>query len=163
MSLDREPAPQPGESKGPADTATAPADSDAVIRRVDFLATVPLALSQTEAIVAAVHGQTTAAPAAKTTTQDPVEALLTRAFGEQLGGVEIPPDVGFFELGGESLQAMQILARVSEEFGIELDTTLLFTTNFTVEELAEEINDLRDSDASDAPGNPVPLAAATDS
>ena len=40
---------------------------------------------------------------------------------------------------------MQILAEVSNRFEIELDPTLLFTTNFSIDELSAEIEHLRDS------------------
>lgn len=158
VSLDLDAAPQPMKSSGPTgETSAAPTGS--ANRRVDFLATVPLALAGTEAIVAAVHGQ--AAPAGDAGDGDPVQAALIQAFATQLGITGIPPDVGFFELGGESLQAMQVLSQVSGEFGVELDATLLFTTNFTVEELAEEINGLRNVDGDEATGRPTALPAAT--
>lgn len=138
-------------------------------RRVRFLATIPGTLDRLDAIQAAVSGQ--ARPAAQPSADLPatpfaatpaearqveapsaeappaetsaVENALVRAFTEYLGMPEFGVDDGFFELGGESLQAMQVLAQVSREFDVELDTTLLFTTNFSVRELAEEIELLR--------------------
>ena len=129
--------------------------------RVDFLARVPLTLAGTEAISAAVHAEMAAAPPAADDTPDAVVSQLLNAFREHLGVDDIPLDASFFELGGESLQAMQILARVSQAFDIELDTTLLFTTNFTVEELAEEIRGLCDPDGGDAAASSAPFPAAT--
>jgi acyl carrier protein len=159
VSLDLEATPQAVEASAPIGETLA-AGTVSITRRVDFLATVPLALAGTEAIVAAVHGQT--APVTDPGQANPVQAALMRAFGDQLGMDEIPPDVGFFELGGESLQAMQILSQVSGEFGVELDATLLFTTSFTVEELAEEISGLRGTQDANAPLRPASATATTD-
>jgi FkbH-like protein len=159
VRLDLDSAPQAGDTPKPAGQTLAEG-AGSMVRRVDFLATVPLALAEMDAIVATVHGER--APTGNTTDGDPVQAALMRAFAEQLGVAEIPADVGFFELGGESLQAMQILSKVSGEFGVELDATLLFTTNFTVEELAEEINGLCDAAGASTPVGPASLAAAPD-
>lgn len=131
-------------------TGAAGADGDGhddVVRRVAFLATIPTTLSDAEAIFAAVHPKADSESEVEPENAvDPVEALLTSAFADQLGISDVPGDVGFFELGGQSLQAMQVLAQISNAFGVELAPTLLFTTNFTVEELAEEIRFLRAED-----------------
>jgi FkbH-like protein len=130
-------------------------------RRSTFLATVPAALAEAAAIHEAVHGEShEAGPGSRelppatgeTAGADPVEALLVQLFAGQLGVAEFPLDAGFFELGGDSLQAVQVLAQVSTAFGVELDPTLLFTTNFTVGELAEEINSQRAPDDDGDPG-----------
>lgn len=123
-------------------------------RRATFLASIPSTLADAAAIHDAVRLHAGAplhdgnAPDAGTATDD-VVALLTAAFAEQLGIDEIAEDIGFFELGGHSLQAMQVLSNVSGALGVELDPTLLFTTGFTVAELAEEIGYLR-QDASES-------------
>ncbi|MEE4175214.1 MAG: HAD-IIIC family phosphatase [Xanthomonadales bacterium] len=156
VALNLDEAPQPQEVKRAEvtkadDTRWEPDDAH---RRVEFLATVPGTLDRLEAIQQAVAGpgegpgQPASSVSRKPTGEsraegNPVEMTLARAFAEHLGTTEIGADDGFFELGGESLQAMQILAQVSREFDVELDTTLLFTTNFTVRELAEEIELLR--------------------
>ena len=69
----------------------------------------------------------------------PVEETLAQICAELLGTKEFSYDKSFFALGGHSLQAMQLLARASDAFDIELDPTLLFTTNFSIAELAEAV------------------------
>ncbi|MYR63319.1 non-ribosomal peptide synthetase, partial [Streptomyces sp. SID625] len=48
------------------------------------------------------------------------EAALTRLFAEVLGMERTGPDDTFFDLGGTSLLAVRLVARVREEFGTEL-------------------------------------------
>lgn len=162
VTLNLDAAPQraePGESSGAMPTGP---DAEQTRSRVEFLASIPQDLATLEAILAAVQGQAGQPPASgQSETTNPVESRLIEAFREQLAIEEIPLDVGFFELGGESLQAMQILSQVSAGFGIELDTTLLFTTNFSVSELAEEIQYLWDPETTDPVENPGPLPATT--
>lgn len=40
---------------------------------------------------------------------------------------EIDPDEGFFELGGTSLQAVQLMTRVEEDFGVRIPLPVIFT------------------------------------
>ncbi|MFC8711660.1 amino acid adenylation domain-containing protein [Streptomyces sp. NPDC057197] len=57
---------------------------------------------------------------------DAREAALTRLFAEVLGVERIGPDDTFFDLGGTSLLAVRLVARVREEFGTELTIGSLF-------------------------------------
>lgn len=146
VQLKLDEAPTLAEGPGPADREVAGEGAAEAIRRLDFLATIPATLASAEAIHEAVQGR----PDAVTETHaaadaDPVAHLLSQSFARHLGLTEVPDGVGFFELGGHSLQAMQILSEVSGAFGVELDPTLLFTTGFTVDELATEINLMRDA------------------
>ncbi|MEU6104595.1 amino acid adenylation domain-containing protein [Streptomyces flaveolus] len=54
------------------------------------------------------------------------EAALTRLFAEVLDADGIGPDDAFFDLGGTSLLAVRLVARVREEFGAELTIGSLF-------------------------------------
>lgn len=121
------------------ESTTLAAMSGDVIRALTDAATT---LADPQAVHRAVHGldnrDDDVAPAA----DDPVQTLLRQQFSLLLGVDEIDDNVGFFELGGHSLQAVQILAAASNEFEIELDPTLLFTTNFSIAELQDEINHL---------------------
>ncbi|MHA5049160.1 amino acid adenylation domain-containing protein [Streptomyces sp. SD15] len=56
----------------------------------------------------------------------PLEEALTRLFAEVLGVELAGPDEAFFDLGGTSLHAVKLMARVREEFGIELTIGSLF-------------------------------------
>jgi acyl carrier protein len=69
----------------------------------------------------------------------PVESKIAEIYSELLGIGLIGLHDGFFDLGGHSLLAMQVLSRASDAFQVELDPTLLFTTNFTVGELANAV------------------------
>ncbi|MCX5415681.1 amino acid adenylation domain-containing protein [Streptomyces sp. NBC_00059] len=54
------------------------------------------------------------------------EEALTRLFAEVLGVGTVGPDDAFFDLGGTSLLAVRLVARVREEFGTELTIGSLF-------------------------------------
>jgi enterobactin synthetase component F len=54
------------------------------------------------------------------------EAALTRVFAAVLGLEHVGPDDTFFDLGGTSLLAVRLVARVREEFGAELTIGSLF-------------------------------------
>ncbi|MFD5255541.1 amino acid adenylation domain-containing protein [Streptomyces bobili] len=56
----------------------------------------------------------------------PREETLTRLFAEVLGVERVGPDDAFFDLGGTSLLAVRLVARVREEFGAELTIGSLF-------------------------------------
>ncbi|WP_299536190.1 amino acid adenylation domain-containing protein [uncultured Streptomyces sp.] len=56
----------------------------------------------------------------------PLEETLTRLFGEVLGAERVGPDDAFFDLGGTSLLAMRLVARVREECGAGLTVGSLF-------------------------------------
>ncbi|MEU1125063.1 amino acid adenylation domain-containing protein [Streptomyces sp. NPDC005899] len=54
------------------------------------------------------------------------EEALARLFGEVLGVARVGPDDAFFDLGGTSLLAVRLVARIREEFGAELTMGSLF-------------------------------------
>ncbi|MFC8516110.1 amino acid adenylation domain-containing protein [Streptomyces sp. NPDC057257] len=54
------------------------------------------------------------------------EEALTRLFAEVLDVVRVGPDDAFFDLGGTSLLAVRLVARIREEFGAELTIGSLF-------------------------------------
>jgi acyl carrier protein len=74
----------------------------------------------------------------KTKPRTRMESKIASFYAELLGVDEIGVHDPFFELGGHSLLAMQILSRINQAFDVGLDPMLLFTTKFTVAELAEE-------------------------
>jgi amino acid adenylation domain-containing protein len=65
-----------------------------------------------------------------------LERLLCDLWGDALGIADIGTDDDFFELGGHSLIAAELLARLQQEFGIELSARTLYLSP-TVGELAE--------------------------
>ena len=51
---------------------------------------------------------------------------LLALWAEILGGQDISPDSDFFELGGDSIQMMTMLFRVSQDLGVELSPGTVF-------------------------------------
>ncbi|GCB55427.1 hypothetical protein rerp_18350 [Rhodococcus erythropolis] len=66
------------------------------------------------------------------------ELLVASVFSEILGVEEIGADDSFFELGGNSLVAARVAARLSAAVSVEVPLRLIFATS-TVSELAERI------------------------
>ncbi|MFB6569605.1 amino acid adenylation domain-containing protein [Streptomyces noursei] len=54
------------------------------------------------------------------------EAALTRLFTEVLGAARVGPDDAFFDLGGTSLLAVRLVARITAELGADLTIGTLF-------------------------------------
>jgi len=69
----------------------------------------------------------------------PTEEVLAGIWGQVLGVPAVGIDQEFFRLGGESLRAMRIMARVRNTFKVQLPINLLMTENLTVERVAEVI------------------------
>ncbi|MDB5077122.1 MAG: Non-ribosomal peptide synthetase component, partial [Chloroflexi bacterium] len=79
------------------------------------------------------------------------------------------PDIGmlddFFELGGHSLHAIQVISRVRDMFGVEVQLRFFFE-NPTIERLALEIGDIKPAPQSGPPSShreshePAPLSFA---
>jgi amino acid adenylation domain-containing protein len=68
----------------------------------------------------------------------PVEELLAQLFGQVLGVETVRREEDFFHLGGHSLTATRLVARVRQSFGVELPLVALFTSP-TVAGLAREV------------------------
>jgi amino acid adenylation domain-containing protein len=65
----------------------------------------------------------------------PVEDVLCTVFADVLGVTYIGPEEDFFSLGGHSLQATQVVARISTTFGLDLPVRSVFEAP-TVRQLA---------------------------
>ncbi|HXM69498.1 MAG TPA: phosphopantetheine-binding protein, partial [Thermoanaerobaculia bacterium] len=79
---------------------------------------------------------------------------LTEIWREVFELPAIGPRQSFFALGGDSLKATQVVARIEESFGVELPLDCLFSAP-TVAELAELVDGLAGAASPEAP----PLAA----
>lgn len=82
----------------------------------------------------------------------PFESSLAEIWAETLGKESIGVHDNFFDLGGDSLLAAQILSRTQELFDIDLPPTVLFEKP-TIAELAEHLHRLQAE-----PGPPRPRA-----
>ncbi|MEM7708992.1 MAG: HAD-IIIC family phosphatase [Pseudomonadota bacterium] len=132
-------------------------------RNPDFLTHVAGSLATGEQILNAFIRTNTAASPSSASEASDIESLLTKAFCGHLGLNEVDREEGFFDLGGHSLQAVQILSEMSAAANVELDPTLLFTTNFSIAELAEEI-EFQDTTGNQPVGSVLDqLSALTDS
>ncbi len=56
----------------------------------------------------------------------PVEERLCTLFADVLGATRVGPDEGFFDLGGSSLAAARLVARIRDEFGVTLGIGVVF-------------------------------------
>jgi amino acid adenylation domain-containing protein len=89
--------------------------------------------------------------APRTPTEERVAAIWAEVLGVERAGVHD----GFFEMGGHSLRASQVITRVRAAFGVELPMTALFDAP-TIAELAERVA----AAGEEAPGLPplVPVS-----
>lgn len=72
----------------------------------------------------------------------PTEVAVARIWSTFLGIDKIGIHDGFTKLGGHSLMVMEILARVQEEFDVQIPMATFFSeTDFTVAELAKIIDE----------------------
>ncbi|MFF5175381.1 amino acid adenylation domain-containing protein [Micromonospora sp. NPDC000089] len=69
---------------------------------------------------------------------DDYEAVLLRHCRAVLGVAEVNPEADFFDIGGDSLRGLRLVARVQEELGITIDPESLFDFP-TVRSLAQEL------------------------
>jgi amino acid adenylation domain-containing protein/non-ribosomal peptide synthase protein (TIGR01720 family) len=65
-----------------------------------------------------------------------METTLAEFWKEILGLKKIGRNISFFNIGGHSLRAIQLISRIQKEFGVELKIAEVFT-NRTIRELAE--------------------------
>jgi acyl transferase domain-containing protein/acyl carrier protein len=80
-------------------------------------------------------------PAAEPAPAGGLEGQIRDLFVEILGEPTVGPDDDFFALGGSSLAAVQLVARIRDSFGIELSVGLVFEKG-TIRGLADELGRL---------------------
>ncbi|MFE3447822.1 SDR family NAD(P)-dependent oxidoreductase [Nonomuraea sp. NPDC059194] len=84
-----------------------------------------------------------------------VETTIARLWGEVLGGEHIGIDDDFFELGGNSLIAVQLIALIRKELGVRLPMRSLFEEP-TVAGVAALIDEARRAPAAEPAGPTIP-------
>lgn len=72
------------------------------------------------------------------------ETTTIRAIWKDVLGVDVGPEADFFELGGDSIGAFDVIMRVAESLQVELTLQAVYT-HTTVPQLAAEIVRLRAS------------------
>ncbi|MFP3615460.1 phosphopantetheine-binding protein, partial [Paraburkholderia sp. SIMBA_050] len=85
-----------------------------------------------------------------------LEAQLTAIWQEVLGQARISTTANFFELGGNSLSATKVAARIRRDLQVKLDIRSLFS-HPTIASLAKRIADTQPIDY--APVTPLPAHA----
>lgn len=99
-------------------------------QRLGWLDSFPLNASgkvdrrRLSASLASTGGQSSSAPPTAPTTR--TEALLLDIYADLLGRDRRGVLESFFDAGGNSLQAMQLVSRISAEFGVDLPVTAVF-------------------------------------
>jgi phthiocerol/phenolphthiocerol synthesis type-I polyketide synthase E len=84
---------------------------------------IPLSVLLSSPTVNGIAAALAAAPAAAAPAEspaDPLVAAVARVFGDVLGRQEVRPTDNFFQLGGNSLTALQAVSRLREQFKAEL-------------------------------------------
>ncbi|GII03580.1 HAD-IIIC family phosphatase [Planobispora takensis] len=140
----------PAETAATAPAAAAPASEAAPRADWERVETIATRLTDVDAIVRALRAAAPAPVLPAVLTATPVEAAVMRWWAEIL---DIPPtsvDDGFFDLGGHSLRLVQFMARVRAEYGVELPFDTLYTTAFTVAEIARVIEEQQVAQAGNA-------------
>ncbi|WPO76489.1 non-ribosomal peptide synthetase [Streptomyces sp. KN37] len=90
--------------------------------------------------------------------RDSVEEVIAGMWAEALGVDEVATDRNFFDLGGHSLIATQVVARIRETYGIELPMRLMFEGR-TVAQLAEAVRQAQGDGEAPAMAAAVPRRA----
>jgi acyl carrier protein len=70
-----------------------------------------------------------------------IESMLSKLWAETLGVARVDADENFFELGGDSLLATRVMARLRSDYGVEMSPEMLFDLP-TVRELALAVESL---------------------
>ncbi|MDP4501998.1 type I polyketide synthase [Nonomuraea turcica] len=84
-----------------------------------------------------------------------LEAALAKVWGEILGVSEVGADDDFFDLGGNSLVAVQLIAQARSVAGVRLPMRTLFEAP-TVRQMAARVEQLRAERQAEAPATTIP-------
>jgi FkbH-like protein len=128
-----EPEPAPAEAEAPQPVRSRPVDWLRIAREFRTI----------EQIRATVHSgaRPAAAPALAeyVPPRTPLEENLAAMWSDLLHQPRVSIDADFFAIGGHSLMAVQLLARVRERFHAELSLDVVFSGRFTIAALADAI------------------------
>jgi FkbH-like protein len=147
---------RPGVAPAPPSTPDAPAEptaEHAKIRPVDLAHRIATELGTAARIAAAIDQSLPASQPAMLDTADPVERAIAHMWAELLEYPPLSVQDDFYELGGDSLMALQFGTRVRDVFGVELPIEVLFTDTFTVATMARAVHDRRRPQPDDEVGS----------
>jgi acyl carrier protein len=82
-----------------------------------------------------------------------LEARIARLWGEVLGAERVGAQDDFFDLGGNSLVAVQLIAQVRAEFAVKVPMQTLFE-GATVARMAAAVEQLRTAETAETPPTP---------
>ncbi len=124
-----------------------------VPRRIAVLDALPLTPNGKldRAVLMLPEGESERTDAGPVTYATDTERALAALWSELLGGGNIRPDDGFFNVGGHSLLGVRLVARIRERFGVTLQLRMIFERP-GLRAMARTIDDLRKS-AGDAPAS----------
>jgi acyl carrier protein len=103
-----------------------------------------------EATTAVGGPRTDEQPVTQAMSGEPTEVLVAGIWSSVLGVTTVAPESDFFELGGNSLVAVQLIAQIREATGVRLPMRAIFETP-TVAEMAATITTMRAAQVQPAP------------
>ena len=93
--------------------------------------------------------------------QSPLMAAVTGLWMRALGRDQIEPEEDFFELGGDSLQLVELATEVSQCFGVDFPLETAFGTASTISGMVAEIENRRGAGATPSPQT-IPVMSRDD-
>lgn len=142
---------QPGAPEPPStlDESAEPVAERATTMPVNLVHRIATEFVTAAQIAAAVDRRRPASTSSTLDTVDPVERVVAQMWAELLTFPPLSVHDDFYELGGDSLMALQFVTRVRDAFGVELPVEVLFTDAFTVATMAQAIHDQRSAQPDD--------------
>jgi FkbH-like protein len=139
----------PDERRSTPDPTGSRVDGPVAAMPVELAHRIATDLATAAQIVAAVDRRPATLAPSLLDTDDPVETAVAAMWTELLDYPPVSVHDDFYQLGGDSLMALQFAARVRDEYGLELPVEVLFTDTFTVATMARAIRDLRSAEPDD--------------
>ena len=120
--------------------------AEAHLRRLDAIPLTASGKVDGDALRSELHPSSSERPFREP--EGPVEEYLAHTWQKELGTDRVGADDDFFELGGTSLGAMQIMLRLCREFDLDLPLATIFS-HTTLRQLARVSEDKLLADASE--------------
>lgn len=131
-----QPAPAAAQLRAQARRSLAAALVPTIVEFVPELPKTPTGKVDRKSLRAQMSSGT--APATGSPADSPLQETVLKVWEQVLGIRELPPDADFFEIGGQSLQTIQVANRLTAEIGREVSVAMVFRYP-TVAELAASL------------------------